>query len=88
MHYYDVENGGVYRNEEVAKKVLCEVYGVDVTKYASIDEAAAAVTGYDPDQAKQLVTEAYNEALTAETIKATDKILINFNNFDICINLL
>ena len=78
MHYYDVENGGVYRNEEVAKKVLCDVYGVDVTKYASIDEAAAAVTGYDPAQAKQLVTEAYNEALTAGTIKATDKVEITF----------
>jgi len=33
MHYYDVENGGVYRNSDEAKQVLCDIYGVDVSKY-------------------------------------------------------
>ncbi|MDD6302447.1 MAG: ABC transporter substrate-binding protein [Bacillales bacterium] len=80
MHYYDVENGGVYRNEDVAKKVLCDVYGVDVSKYDSLDAAAAAVTGYDPAQAKELVTAAYNDALEAGTIKDTDKVVITFGS--------
>ena len=78
MHYYDVEHGGVYRNEDVAKEVLCDVYGVNVEDYASLDEAHSAITGYDPEQAKQLVTEAYNEALEAGDIKAGDKVVLTF----------
>lgn len=73
MHYYDVENGGVYRNSDDAKKVLCEVYGVEYTD-ATLDEAVNNITGYDPDQAKALITEAYNEELEAGRISATDKV--------------
>lgn len=81
MHYYDVENGGVYRNEEVAKQVLCEVYGVDVEQYSSLDEAYAAVNGYNPTLAKQLVTSAYRQALADGRINgsetaATDKVVL------------
>ena len=77
-HYYDVENGKAYRNEDIAKKTICEVYGVDVSKYESLDKAYAAVTGFDLEQARQLVTKAYNEALEAEDIKATDKVKLTF----------
>ncbi len=76
MHYYDVENGGVYRNTDDAKKVLCEIYGVDVSKYASLDEAANSITGYDLELARKLLTEAYEEQLAAEKISATDKVKI------------
>ena len=78
MHYYDVENGGVYRNEDVAKQVLCDVYGVDVSKYESLDAAAAAVTGYDLAQARKLVDKAYDAALEAKDIKAGDKVVLTF----------
>ena len=71
MHYYDVENGGVYRNTDDAKKVLCEVYGVEYTD-ATLDEAANSITGYDLVQARKLVEEAYQEELKAGTISATD----------------
>ncbi len=74
MHYYDVENGGVYRNSDEAKKVLCEIYAVDYTKYASLDEAVNAITGYNLEEARKLVTKAYNDALAAGDIKATDKV--------------
>lgn len=76
MHYYDVENGGVYRNTDEAKKVLCEIYNVDYTKYDSLDKAVDAITGYDLDAAKELVTKAYNEALAAGDIKETDKVVL------------
>ena len=76
MHYYDVANAGVYRNEDVAKQVLCEVYGVDVSKYDSLDAAYASITGYNPDLAKALVTSAYNQALTDGKISATDKVVL------------
>ena len=78
MHYYDVANGGVYRNEDVAKEVLCEIYGVDADKFDSIDEAVATITGYNPTLAKQLVTEAYNKAVAAGTIDADDTVVITF----------
>ena len=76
MHYYDVENGGVYRNSDDAKKVLCEIYNVDYTKYDTLDAAVDAITGYDLEAARALVTKAYNEALENGDIKATDKVVL------------
>ncbi len=76
MHYYDVENGGVYRNTDEAKKVICEIYNVDYTKYDSIDEAVNSVTGYDIDTAKILVETAYQDALAAGTITEIDKVVL------------
>ena len=80
MHYYDVENGGVYRNTDEAKKVLCDIYNIDVTKYASLDDAVDAITGYDLAAAKELVTKAYNEALAAGDIKAEDKVVLTMGS--------
>ena len=74
MHYYDVANGGVFRETDEAKKVLCDIYAVDYTKYASLDAAVDAITGYNLEEARKLVTKAYNEALAAGDIKATDKV--------------
>ena len=78
MHYYEVENGKVYRNEDVAKQTLCDVYGVDVSKFASLDEAYNSITGFDLTQARDLVTKAYNKALEAGKISATDKVKLTF----------
>jgi oligopeptide transport system substrate-binding protein len=80
MHYYDVENGGVFRNTDEARQVLCNIYGVDASKYASLEEAEDAITGYDLDLARQLLTKAYNEALAAGDIKATDKVFLTFGS--------
>ena len=78
MHYYDVANGGVYRNEDVAKKVLCDVYGVNVNDYASLDEAHQAITGYDVAQAKGLVDKAVDAAIAAGDYNGTDKVKLTF----------
>lgn len=80
MHYYDVENGGVYRNSDEAKKVLCEIYNVNPDDYADLDAAVDAITGYDLEEARALVTKAYNEALAAGDIKATDKVKLTFGS--------
>ena len=79
-HYYDVENAGVYRHTDAAKKVICEAYGVDISQYLSLDDAYAAVTGYNPTLAKELITSAYNEALEAGTISATDKVVLTYGS--------
>ena len=83
MHYYDVANGGVFRNTDEARQVLCNVYGVDASQYASLEEAEKAITGYDLVQARELLTKAYNEALAAGDIKETDKVLLTFGSGDI-----
>ena len=78
MHYYDVENAGVYRNTDIAKRVICEVYGVEIEDYASLDEAYAAATGYNLELARQKLEAAYQEALTAGTISATDNVVLTY----------
>ena len=83
VHYYDVANGGVYRNTDVAKQVLCDVYAVDVSKYDSLDDAVAAITGFNLEEARALVTKAYNEALAAGDIKETDDVVITFGTANI-----
>ena len=79
-HYYDIEHGKAYRNEDVAKKVLCEVYGVDVSEYENLDAAYAAVDGYDLTLAKQLVRTAYDKAIAADTIDADDNVVLTFGS--------
>lgn len=77
VHYYDVANGGVYRNTDAAKKTLCDAYGVPYTD-ANLDEQYKKITGYDLTQARTLFTKAYNEALAAGDIQATDKVVLKF----------
>jgi len=83
MHYYDVENGGVYRNSDEAKKVLCEIYAVDYTKYESLDAAVDAITGYNLEEARKLVIKAYNEAKAAGEIDDDDIVSFEFGSSEV-----
>ena len=76
MHYYDVANGGVYRNTDEAKKVLCDVYNVNPDDYDSLDAAVNSITGYDIVEARKLVDAAYDKALAAGDIKEGDVVTI------------
>jgi ABC-type oligopeptide transport system substrate-binding subunit len=83
MHYYDVANGGVFRETDEAKKVLCEIYNVDWTdtaKYPTLDDAVNAITGYDLDAAKALFTSAYNTALEQGLLDADDTVKLTFGS--------
>ena len=80
MHYLDVANGIVYRSTEDAKKVLCDVYNVDITKYETLDKAVDAITGYDLDAARALVDKAYDAAIAAGDLKATDVVSITMGS--------
>lgn len=71
-YIYDPETGAEYRSTEQAKKVLCDFYSVDTSKYATLDDAVASITGYDPVKAKELFTTAYNEAIAAGYITDAD----------------
>ena len=71
MYYYDVANGGVYRETTQAKEAILNAYGatkveggwkVGETTYDDIDDALDAMTGYNLTMARELMTQAYNEA--------------------------
>ncbi len=64
-YIYDPEAGSRYRDTDQAKQVLCDVYGVDVSKFADLDAAVASITGYDPVAAKEWFKKAYDEAIAA-----------------------
>ncbi len=71
-YIYDPDTGARYRDTDAAKQVLCDVYGVDTTKYATLDDAVASITGYDPVQAKSWFNKAFEEAIAAGYITDTD----------------
>lgn len=70
QYYYDVENGGVYRNTKEAKEGLLRAYGFTESngkwssgaiQNATLDDAYEALTGYNPVLAKELVRKAYDK---------------------------
>jgi len=89
---YDIWNpstGEKYRDTDIAKTALAEYYGftqqddgswklASSDKTYTLDEAVKAITGYDPETAKALFLEAYQEQLDAGKISATDKIEIEY----------
>lgn len=77
----DPENGTAYRTTEQAKKVLAQFWGVadqygEGKTYATIDEAIASITGYNPEEGKRLFQAAYDKAVEAGLIDADDVVEI------------
>ena len=70
-YYYDVENGGIYRDTEYAMKALLRVYGFTEKEngvwsdgkndYPTYEDAYEAMNGMNRDLSKQLVNSAYEE---------------------------
>ena len=69
---YDVENCSYYRESDQAKQVLLDYYSVDASQFSSVDEAVDSITGYDPEAAKKLLAEAYDEAIEKGYITDND----------------
>ena len=78
MHYYDVENGKAYRESDAAKKVLCNVYDVEIGKFESLDAAVDSISGLNINKARELIDIAYEKAMAAGDIKSTDKVLLTY----------
>ena len=71
-YIYDPDTGSRYRDTDQAKKVLCDFYSIDVSKFSSLDEAVDSITGYDPVAAKELYKKAFDEAIAAGYITDAD----------------
>ena len=62
----DPKTGTRYRDTDQAKQVLCSFYGADPENYGGdLDAAAASVRGYDPQKARVLFAQAFEEGLQA-----------------------
>ena len=71
-YIYDPDTGAQYRDSDAAKQVLCDFYGVDATKFDSLDAAVDSITGYDPEQAKVYFKQAFDEGIAAGYITDTN----------------
>lgn len=82
LYMYDVENNpnSVYRNTEPAMKVVTDLFNVKYgagEKYATLEEAYNAVTGYDLTEARKLMQQAYEECIANGTYKDGQKISLD-----------
>jgi len=68
MYVYDPFTGATYRDNDAAKAVLCDVYGVtygEGGEYENLDDAYAAITGYDMEGAQAAMAIAADKAIAA-----------------------
>lgn len=63
LYIYDPDTGASYRSSEPAMQALCDFYSVDVSKFDSLEDAVASITGFDLDAAKTLYQQAFEDAL-------------------------
>ncbi len=88
LYYHDVENGGVYRDTTQAREALLEAYGatkneegnwvVGGVEYDDVEEAEASLTGYNLELARELMQDAYDQAVAAGIYKKGDKITLTY----------
>lgn len=82
LYYYDMEHDSesIYRNTTEAKEAVLRLYGIEYgegTNYATVDDAYAAVTGYDVEAARELFQSVYEQAIADGNY--TDGQAININ---------
>ena len=81
IYCYNPFTGDTYRSNEHAKAGLLKVYDVTYGEggdYADIDEAYAAMTGYDMEKARSLMQTAYDKAVAAGIYDGESPITIEF----------
>ena len=78
---YDPFTGAMYRDTDAAKAALCQVYDVawgEGAEYATLEEAYAAMTGYDMEHAQELMKIAYDKAVATGIYDGVSPIEIEF----------
>ncbi|MBQ9008087.1 MAG: hypothetical protein IJ088_01985 [Clostridia bacterium] len=77
----DPESGTFYRNMDEAKQVVVNFWGLndeigEGKLYATVDDAIDAITGYDPELARQYFDKAYDIAIETGLMKESDIVQI------------
>lgn len=81
MYVYDPFTGATYRDNAAAEAVLCDVYGVtygEGGEYETLEDAYAAITGYDMEGARAAMAVAYDKAIEAGIWDGESPIEIEF----------
>ena len=82
MYIYNPFTGETYRDSDPAKMALCELYGItwgEDGDYDDLDEAYDAITGYDMDQAQEIMKTAYDECVADGLYDGTSDIKITLS---------
>ncbi len=73
LYVVDPETGTLYRDTDQAKMALINYYKVDLDKFnGDLDAAVDSITGYDPETAKELYTQAFQDSMEAGYITDED----------------
>ncbi len=81
QYVYDPFTGAAYRDSEGAKDAMVSLYGLSYgegSEYATLDDAYAAMTGYDLELARQKMAEAYDKAIAAGIWDGETPLTIDF----------
>ena len=82
LYVYDPFSGASYRDNDAAKAALCDLYGLtygDDGDFDDVDEAYDAITGYDIEQARELMAIAYAQVTTDGTWDGTTPVKITMS---------
>lgn len=82
MYVYDPFTGAAYRNNEAAMAALCDVYGLTYGPdgdFDDVEEAYDAITGYNLDEAHELMQLAYDQCVANGTYDGTSMISIQLS---------
>lgn len=85
MYCYDPFTGGLYRESEGAMDAMVKTYGLtygEGAEYATLEEAYAAMTGYDMAKAKELMVAAYDKAVASGIYDGESEISIEFRVYN------
>jgi len=81
QYVYDPYTGAAYRDSEGAKEAMVSLYGLSYgegSDYATLDEAYAAMTGFDMELARQKMAVAYDKAIAAGIWDGETPLTIDF----------
>lgn len=90
LYVADAVTGDIYRDSEGGKKALVALFDIDVEDYDNLDEAYDAITGYDVDQAREIMALAYEECVGTGLYDGTSKVTLDmrvYQNDDIYVQM-
>lgn len=85
LYTYNPFTGAIYRDSESAKEALVNTFAVEYGEgkdYATLDEAYAAMTGYDMAKAQALMAVAYDKAVEAGIYDGTSEVKVDFRVYN------
>ncbi len=81
MYVYDPFTGAAFRDDAATMDTLVDVYGLKYGEgedYATLEEAYAAMTGYDMEMAQACMKAAYDKAVSTGIYDGTSDIVLEF----------